>query len=231
MALCLATTVILKMQLAPPLGPDGIPVPLPRRPAIALVTFVPLVWLLAVTLTAGVQKVFHADPRIGFLSQAAELERKAPALAEAVDAARVAGEAAAIQAAEKAFRANRTLRFNNRLDAAVAGTFLVLVVAIVILSVREWVRLLHGSRPIDLRETPPVWLAPAEVAEGPRGPPLLHVAPIVLGLARELSGEAALARADKAAAQCACTEQVKQSAGERYVQVTNERFNGIRRCC
>src|SRR5213076_351608 len=51
-ALCLATTVILKMHLG-----DR------PRPAFALVTLIPLVWLLSVTMTAGVQKIFHSDPR------------------------------------------------------------------------------------------------------------------------------------------------------------------------
>src|SRR6202041_2347850 len=45
-ALCLATTVVLKMQLAPRSTPG--------RPAFAWITLAPLLWLLAVTMTAGV---------------------------------------------------------------------------------------------------------------------------------------------------------------------------------
>src|SRR2546429_7418137 len=65
-ALCLATTVILKMTLQS--DPGGTRVP--RSPAFALVTLVPLVGLLAVTMTAGVQKIFDPDPGIGFLAAA-----------------------------------------------------------------------------------------------------------------------------------------------------------------
>src|SRR3954451_25011218 len=47
-ALCLATTIILKMQLGKASK---------ARPTLALVTFIPLLWLLAVTGTASVQKI------------------------------------------------------------------------------------------------------------------------------------------------------------------------------
>ncbi|MBN8249569.1 MAG: carbon starvation protein A, partial [Verrucomicrobia bacterium] len=57
-ALCLATTVLLKMGLRRQ----------PRRLALPLITFLPLVWLLTVTLTAGWQKVLHPSPRIGFVA-------------------------------------------------------------------------------------------------------------------------------------------------------------------
>jgi len=63
-ALCLATTVILKMQLG---RPDG-------KPAYAWITLLPLLWLLAVTMTAGVEKIFSADPRLGFLAAARHLQ-------------------------------------------------------------------------------------------------------------------------------------------------------------
>jgi carbon starvation protein len=41
------------------------------RARFAFVPLVPLAFLLAVTYTAGLQKIFHPDPRIGFLAQAA----------------------------------------------------------------------------------------------------------------------------------------------------------------
>ncbi len=78
-ALCLATTIILKMQLGASPGAQS-PGPHPKagRPALALITLVPLLWLLAATMTAGVEKIFHPDPRIGFLAQASALDNAVP---------------------------------------------------------------------------------------------------------------------------------------------------------
>ena len=80
-ALCLATTVILKMQLR-----DGVKA---GKPVFALVTLVPLLWLLTVCGTAGWQKTFGASlikpgdaeapagvyPKIGFLQIAQDSEK------------------------------------------------------------------------------------------------------------------------------------------------------------
>lgn len=63
-ALCVATTIIIKMH----------------RAKYAAVTLVPLSWLVAVTFTASWQKIFDASPRIGFLAQARALAN-APATA------------------------------------------------------------------------------------------------------------------------------------------------------
>ncbi len=53
-ALTLGTVVLFKM----------------KRERFALVTLVPTLWLLVCTLTAGLQKLFHPDVRIGFLAHA-----------------------------------------------------------------------------------------------------------------------------------------------------------------
>ncbi len=57
-ALCVATTILLKM----------------RGWRFACITVIPLAWLLVVTLTASWQKIFSPLPRIGFLAQARQLE-------------------------------------------------------------------------------------------------------------------------------------------------------------
>jgi carbon starvation protein len=53
-ALCVATTIIIKMH----------------RARYAAVTLAPLAWLVAVTFTASWHKMFDANPRVGFLAQA-----------------------------------------------------------------------------------------------------------------------------------------------------------------
>lgn len=72
-ALCLATTVLIKMQKLKSLW----------------VTLLPLVWVSAVTFTAAWQKIFSLDPKIGFLSAARGIEQKLATLA-ATDPTRVA---------------------------------------------------------------------------------------------------------------------------------------------
>jgi carbon starvation protein len=237
-ALCLATTIILKMQLqSHPKIPDS--KSSAGRPVFMLVTLVPLIWLLAVTMTAGWQKIFDEDTRIGFLSAAKVLDGKLPSLQQALASARTGGNAAAIDAATKALANNRTLHFNNLLDAVVAGFFLCLVVMIVIISAREWILLLARKRLATLREAEPVWLREFEIAES-RPAHVMGVIALGFTLARELSGEARLDRAQQIALNCPCAEEKKaaeqhpadaKSRKQLYLEVTQERFNGVRRCC
>src|SRR5260370_41352105 len=157
-ARCLATTIILIMQLASDESKVQSPTSKVRNPALALVTLLPLIWLLAVTMTAGRQKVFHSDPRIGFLAQAKSLNEKVPPLEQALAAAKAAGETSAIASAASELRASRVLCFNNLLDAAVAGTFLLLVACIVLLSLLEWMLLLRRRKLSVLRASERLWL-------------------------------------------------------------------------
>jgi len=182
-ALCLATTVLLKMGLRRR----------PQRFALPLVTLVPLAWLLAVTLTAGWQKVMHPSPRIGFLAALAVAEEKRPALEQAVDAARASGDAATLARATAALDANRLIRSNNRFDAAITAVFLVLTVTLVLVSLREWLCLWRGTRPPDWTESEPVWLPAPERALHP-APWSAGIAAVALALLRDWSGETAVDR-------------------------------------
>jgi len=212
-ALCLATTVILKMQLRRKENP---------RPAYALVTLLPLVWLLTVTVTAGWQKIFSSDPRIGFLALAKTLVAKQPALEQALAA--TPGEAA-----QKALRNNQVLLFNQYLDAVVAGLFLVLVAIVVVLCVREWVRLLTRHRAADLHESPAVWLPDYAIAEG-KPVRWFGLFALFLTFLREVSGQADVERAQ---AKHTCHENANPAPdrGEAYAHHVSDRYKSIRRCC
>ena len=125
-----------------------------------------------------------------------------------------------------------------------AGTFLVLVTAIIVVSVREWILLLGRRKPAVLHETEPVWLPDYAVKEaGPNFRTAAGAAVIALGLAKELSGESHLERAQQQA--CACSRACESADSPRihrmqdgykslekiYVETTEQRFNGVRRCC
>jgi len=234
-ALCLGTTIILKTQLARR-GADTGSVGETSRPWYALLTLIPLVWLVAVTFTAGVQKIWHSDPRIGFLAQAASLELAQPALEVAVRESQAPGNEKLPRIAEVELRNNRMQAFNNRLDAFVAGAFLVLVSIIIALSIREWWLLISRRKPALLRESEPVWLPDYAIKEGSANfRTISGTAAIALGLAKELSGEAQLERAQQhQAVICDCSKNEcsdTRSAEQLYMKVTEQRFTGVRRCC
>ena len=122
-ALCVATTIIVKMGKA----------------RYAAVTLIPLVWLVSATFTASWQKIFDPNPRIGFLSHARQLA--------------VAG-------------GNPQLIFNDRLDAAVTGLLIFMVVLILIESVVLWWGVVSGRKEARVKESPfvPTRLAMEEQA-------------------------------------------------------------------
>ena len=240
-ALCLGTTIILKMGLQSAEKGEG-PMAGAGGPKLAFITLIPLLWLLAVTMTAGVQKIWHSDLRIGFLAQAKQLNQQLPSLEQVLTVAKSLGAATGIEAAQKALKANRVLHFNNLLDAAVAGIFLALVTAIFLLSLREWILLLARRKLAVLRETDPIWLPDYAIAESKP----LHAASLIalaFALAKELSGEAQMERAhaithicesEKASPHCAESVNAKDSRQHQqqiYLQLTEHRFNGVRRCC
>jgi len=236
-ALCLATTVILKRQFAG--GAAANSGKNSGRPWLALVTLVPLAWLVAVTFTAGVEKIGSSDPRIGFVAAAKVYMAK---IAAADPATGLARDDDALRAAQAALPANHRLLFNNLLDALVAGAFLLLASVILLLSVREWILLLARKKLAELRETPPVWLPDYALREGR---PLKLVGLVALGCAllKELSGEAEMDRARQTAVVCAADHagpasmipgahaHDRKTDQQHYVAMTEHRFRGVRRCC
>jgi carbon starvation protein len=118
-ALCVGTTLIIKSGKA-------------RH---VWVTLLPLTWLLTATLTAGWQKVFAADPRLGFLSHAAMVADQV-----------AAGTTTATLGAR--------LIFNDRLDAVLTVTFMIITVLVLLSSAREWMLIVTRRKPAVGRESP-----------------------------------------------------------------------------
>jgi len=112
-ALCVGTTILVKMG----------------RERYAWVTLAPLVWLVVVTMTAGWQKVFSADPRLGFLAEAASL-------AGSVDP----------RAADRIF--------NAHLNTGIALFFMGVVALLIVTSAREWWLVLSKRKAAVVHEAP-----------------------------------------------------------------------------
>jgi carbon starvation protein len=216
-ALCLATTILLKMQLK-----RG------RSPGLALVTLLPLIWLLTVTSTAAIQKIWNPNPKIGFLAAAEALEKKKPDLEKAVASAT---DETTAKTAKDVLRNNRRQHLNARIDAVVTGGFLALVAGILSISLAEWWRLAARRKEPRLSETEPVWL-PAEALE--RSNPAAAMGALALGFAlvKELSGEAAVDRAQVRAEECDCVEaRTFRGRQNTFLMTLDDRFKGVRRCC
>ena len=131
-ALTLCTVVIFKM----------------KRERYALVTIVPTLWLVACTLTAGLQKVFSADPRVGFLAHA---ERYATALAEG-----------RVLAPAKTADQMRQIVLNDRIDAVLALVFVGVVVAIIAFGVQACLKAYRTDRWTAVEADPRTMPAAAE---------------------------------------------------------------------
>ena len=217
-ALCLGTTVLLKMQLQKN----------PSKLGPVFITFIPLLWLISVTMTAGIEKIAHPDPRIGFLAKATSLDTALLSLIKNESNA-TTSELKVI--ATKAIHGNRVECFNQRLDAVVCGVFLILVTLILIISLREWILLIARKRHPYLCEEFPVWL-PDEEREPTRPFGWFTFFALLFALGRELSGEAAFEREQEFEKTCDCASgqqgEAKQAA---YLKMTRRRFTGINRCC
>ena len=123
MALMFGTVMLVKMQ----------------RGKLALVTAVPTVWLLIVTLTASWQKLFHEDVRIGFLSHA--------------DKFRAALERGEILAPAKSLDDMSRIISNDYINAGLCALFAFIVIAMATVVLRACIRIWRGEQP-QLKEAP-----------------------------------------------------------------------------
>jgi carbon starvation protein len=121
-ALVVATTILLKMG----------------RLKWIWVTLLPMTWLVVITMTASYEKIFSANPRIGFLS-----------FANALGAQIVAGKIATAKIAE-----THRVIFNQRLDAVVTAVLAIMILVLLAEAIIQWHAILtRGKEPV-LHETP-----------------------------------------------------------------------------
>ncbi|HXZ97607.1 MAG TPA: carbon starvation CstA family protein [Burkholderiales bacterium] len=124
-ALILCSSVLVKM----------------KRERYVWVTLVPTAWLLVTTLTAGIEKIFHSNPKVGFLSLANKF--------------REAAAHGTVLAPAKSIAEMQRVAFNNYLDAVVCGVFVLLVLAMCVFAIRICRQALRQAQPSAI-EIPPL---------------------------------------------------------------------------
>lgn len=122
-ALILGTCVLFKM----------------KRGQYAWVTITPTIWLLLCTLTAGWQKIFDANPRVGFLAHA---KKYSAALDEGT-----------LLAPAKSVAQMQQIIFNDYLDAGLAAFFVIVVISVLFFGIRTILKARADSKP-STKETP-----------------------------------------------------------------------------
>ena len=123
MALILGTVVLYKM----------------KKERYAWVTLLPTTWLFITSMSAGWQKIFSDNPRIGFL-----------ALADKFNAAAAQGT---VLAPAKSIEEMSRVAFNNQIDAVLCGFFMIVAVTMAI-SAFSVIRQALASRKPTAMESP-----------------------------------------------------------------------------
>ncbi|AOP43768.1 pyruvate/proton symporter CstA [Edwardsiella piscicida] len=103
-----------------------------KRQAYAWVALLPTAWLLICTMSAGWEKTFSADPRVGFLAIANKFQAM-------IDSGAIPAQYTQSQLAQ--------LVFNNRLDAGLTLFFMVVVVVLGLFSLKTALSALRNPQP------------------------------------------------------------------------------------
>lgn len=133
MALILGTVILFKM----------------KKEKYVWVTIVPTIFLLVTCMTAGWQKIFHENPKIGFLTKA---NRFSDAMGR--------GE---MLAPAKTMAEMQTVVLSNQINAVLCAFFMIVAVVMVIASIGV-IRRALASREPTTHEAPAVYADPETVA-------------------------------------------------------------------
>jgi len=123
-ALTVATTILLKMG----------------KLKYIWVTLLPLAWDAAVTLTASYQKIFSADPKIGFFAQRSAFQdalNNGEVLAPATSAAQM-----------------QQVITNSTVDGILSILFAALIIIIIVDAARVWFGIINGTKEPVMTEAP-----------------------------------------------------------------------------
>jgi carbon starvation protein len=127
-AFCLGTTILIKMG----------------KTRYLATTVIPLLFLMAVTFSAGYIKIFDSNPKMGFIA-----------------GAKFYGDKIATGGTAKEMKEWGAQQFNFQVDVAVTGFFLIAVAVIFLGCLYEWIRMLRGTKKVELKEDPYVSVAEA----------------------------------------------------------------------
>ena len=138
MALILGTVILFKM----------------KKEKYVWVTIIPTIFLFITSMTAGWQKIFHENPKIGFLAQA---NRFSDAIAR--------GD---VLAPAKSVAEMQTIVMSNQINAVLCGFFMTVAIVMIIASIGIIRRALKSPVP-TVNEAPAVFTETAMTAETARG--------------------------------------------------------------
>ncbi|MGK7247722.1 carbon starvation CstA family protein [Acinetobacter oleivorans] len=136
MALILGTVILFKM----------------KKEKYVWVTIIPTIFLFITCMTAGWQKIFHENPKIGFLAQAHKVS-DAIARGEIIKPAKSIAEM-------------QNIVMSNQINAVLCGFFMIVAIVMVIASIGIIRRALASPKP-TVNEAPAVYADPEVVT--PRG--------------------------------------------------------------
>lgn len=132
MALILGTVILFKM----------------KKEKYVWVTIIPTIFLIITCMTAGWQKIFHENPKIGFLAQAHKFS-DAIARGEILKPAKTIAEM-------------QTIVMSNQINAALCGFFMIVSIVMIIASIGIVRRALASPTP-TVNEAPAVYTDPEVV--------------------------------------------------------------------
>ena len=132
MALILGTVILFKM----------------KKEKYVWVTVIPTVFLFITSMTAGWQKIFHENPKIGFLAQA---ERFNTAIAKNE-----------ILAPAKTIAEMQTVAMSNQINAALCGFFMLVAVVMLVAAIKVIRQALASPVP-TVHESEAIYRDPEEI--------------------------------------------------------------------